>query len=243
MSRSASLPVQHGAQRAMALSWVALAAGLLPVIVVHLCYLVSLQAGHVPACIPYLSGCTSISAAGRHGAAYFIFKGGMIPAAVAMGTYWVLSRRWLLALGGADTRAARIMVALGVVSAAFLILYSVYLGSKGDFYSLMRRYGVNIHLSFGALAQILLTRELLRLPPAAARRLGAGLIRAKFVLVAALLLLGLASIPADHILPGGKLAVNVIEWWFAAGMATYYLLSAWGWRATGFSAQPAVRAA
>lgn len=216
------------------LAWIALAAGLLPLLVVHACYLLSAGAGLIPGCIPYLTGCTSISAAGRHGTGFFLFKAGMIPAAVLMGTYWWLARRWLLALGHPDDTPTRIIVALGVISAAFLVLYTVYLGSKGDFYNLMRRFGVNVHLSFGALAQMLLVRELARLRPDGPVRRA---LRAKLMLLAALLTLGLASIPVGHFVADKDRAENVIEWWFAALTSSYYLLSAAAWRATGFRAR------
>ncbi|MDH5277299.1 MAG: hypothetical protein OEW88_12825 [Gammaproteobacteria bacterium] len=218
------------------LSWVALATGLLPLVVVHTCYLISVQGGHIPGCVPYLSGCTSISAAGRYGTAYFVFKGGMIPAAVIMATYWVLCRQWLVSLGAGDSAAPRAMLALGLISAAFLVLYTVYLGSKGDFYNLMRRYGVNVHLSFGVLAQILFTRELTRLPASARRTVPRWIIRNKLVVVGSLLALGFLSIPVGNFMPDKDRAENVIEWLFAALMAGYYLLTACAWRATGFHA-------
>ncbi len=218
------------------LSWVALAAGLLPLVVVNTCYIISVQGGHIPGCVPYLSGCTSISAAGRHGAAYFLFKGGMIPAAVIIATYWVLCRRWLLSLGATDSVAVHAMVTLGVISAAFLVLYTVYLGSKGDFYNLMRRYGVNVHLSFGVLAQILLTRELMRLSAAARKPVPRWIIRSKLAAVGLLLALGLLSIPVGNFMPDKDHAENAIEWLFAALMAGYYLLTACAWRATNFRA-------
>ena len=221
----------HGDLR---LSWVALAAGLLPLLVVHACYLISVQDGHIPGCIPYFSGCTSISAAGRYGTAYFLFKGGMIPAAVIMAAYWALCRRWLLSLGARDSTTVRAMTALGVISAVFLVLYTVYLGSQGDFYNLMRRYGVNVHLSFGVLAQILLTRELTRLSTSSPAIVPRWIVSNKLLLVALLLALGLASIPIGNFRPDKHRAMNVIEWFFAALMACYYLLSACAWRATNF---------
>ena len=213
------------------LAWLALAAGLLPFIVVQLCYVLSAQAGYIPTCIPYLSGCTSISAAGRHGAAFFIFKAGMIPAAVLMAAYWVLCRKWLISRGSGDALAVRAMLILGVVSAAFLVLYVVYLGSPGDFYNLMRRYGVNVHLSFGVLAQIILTREVMRLAPGTVPR---RIVHGKLVLVSTLLALGLASIPVGNFMPDKDHAENVIEWIFAAVMAGYYALTACAWQATDF---------
>jgi hypothetical protein len=239
MTRPAA-PVPDGGE--LRLAGLALAAALLPVIVVHACYALSVAAGHVPGCVPYLDGCTSISAAGRHGTAYFLFKAGMIPAAVLLAAYWVLARRWLLGLGGADAAAARAMVALGVASAAFLVLYAVYLGSTGDFYGLMRRYGVTVHLSFAVMAQILLTREVLQLPVAARARLPAWLPRAMLAVVGLSLALGLANVPLGVVLPDKDRAENAIEWNFALLMTGYYLLCWRAWRATGFRARLTVGA-
>jgi hypothetical protein len=121
------------------------------------------------------------------------------------------------------------MLVLGVVSALFLILYAVFLGSKGEFYNLMRRYGVTVHLSFGVLAQILLTRELL---PLAGVRVPKGVVRAKLCLVSLLLALGLASIPLDYVVADKDRAENVVEWNFALLFALFYLLTAIAARAT-----------
>lgn len=225
---------RNDSRQSPALGWVALATGLLPLIVVHLCYAVSVQVHHVPCCVPYISGCTSISATGRHGAGYFLFKGGMIPAATLMGVYWLLCRRWLETLGHRADASVRWMLVLGLTSAAFLILYTVFLGSKGDFYNLMRRFGVTVHLSFGVLAQMLLTRALVRLPAHAPSRPSTGVVRAMQALMAALLALGLASIAAGQILADKDRAENAIEWTFAALMSAYYLLTARAWQQTGF---------
>ena len=62
----------------MPLGW---AAALLPLVTIHVCFLVSVFEGHIDLCFPYWEGCSSISRAGRHGTAYFLFKGGMMPAA------------------------------------------------------------------------------------------------------------------------------------------------------------------
>ncbi len=225
-----------GFDRPTSLAWVALAAGLLPFVVVHVCYVVSVQAGIIPGCIPYVSGCTSISAAGRHGAAYFLFKAGMIPAAVVIAAYWALCRRWLLALGHTDTGVVRAMAALGVIAAAFLILYAVFLGSKGDFYNLMRRYGVTVYFSFSALAQMLLLKELTRPALPARQLLPRRILQGKLLVVGALLAIGLLSIPINNFAPDRGRSQNVIEWVFALVMSSYYLLSGWAWRATGFRA-------
>jgi len=225
----------------MPLAWLALLVAVLPFAVVQLCYAVSVLAGLIPGCIPYLTGCTSISAAGRHGASYFIFKGGMIPSAVLLALYWILCRRWLLALGARDSAAVRSMVEIGIVSGAFLALYAVYLGSKGDFYNFMRRFGVTVHLSFALLAQILLIREITRLPERAHARVPRGVRRGKLAVVGALLGLGLLSIPVGNFMPDKDRAQNVIEWTFATLMLGYYAFTWRAWQATGFRAEFGVR--
>ena len=191
----------------------------------HACYAISAAAGIIPLCIPYLAGCTSISASGRHGVAYLLFKAGMIPAAMSMAFYWWLARDWLAQLACPAGAAMRAMVALGITSAVFLVLYTSFLGSKGDCYDLMRRYGVTVHLSFGVLAQILMTRALLHAPRAVLPR---WIPRAKLALVATLLALGLVSIPMDYLVADEDRVLNAIEWNFGGLMSLFYLLT---WRA------------
>ncbi|MGH8445849.1 MAG: hypothetical protein ACREVL_11310, partial [Solimonas sp.] len=60
----------------------------LPFVAVHIAYLLSLQAGSVPPCIPYLDGCTSISRAARHGAANIVFKSLMLASVPMLALYW-----------------------------------------------------------------------------------------------------------------------------------------------------------
>lgn len=238
MGRPVSSPGDGGGT---SLAGLALATGVLPILVVHACYALSVAGGHVAACVPYVEGCTSISATGREGLAWFLFKGGMIPAAVLLAAYWVLTRRWLHALGSTDDGPLRAMATIGVVAAAFLVLYAVFLGSSGEPYRLMRRYGATVYFAGSALAQLLLTRSLLRLPGAALATMPRALPRVKLGLAAALLALGLANIPIGWFMPDKDRVENAIEWTFAAVLASFYVASALAWRATGFRAQFAVR--
>jgi hypothetical protein len=237
MTGPATTPGDAGGTSLAALAF---ATGLLPIVVVHACYALSVAGGHVPACVPYLAGCTSISAAGREGVAYFLFKGGMIPAAVLLAAYWVLARRWLLALGSTDAAALGAMATIGVVAAAFLVLYAVFLGSAGEPYRLMRRYGATVHFAGSALAQLLLTRSLLRLSGTALAGMPRAVPRVKLAMAVALLALGLANIPIGWFMPEKDRVENAIEWTFAAVLAGYYLASGFAWRATGFRTRFAV---
>ena len=231
------------ATRRVSLGWIALLTGLVPVVVIHTCYLTSALAGHIPLCVPYLTGCTSISATGRHGISFFVFKAGMLPAAVLLAFYWLLNREWLLTLGDRDGATTRWMVRLGLTAAAFLVLYVVFLGSKGEFYALMRRYGVTVYFSFNYLAQLLLVARLREFAGQGVGALPGGVMNTKLWLLLSLLALGLVSIPVQHLVPEGFRSENVLEWNFALLTAGYYLLTWLAWRRTGFAARFGTRMA
>lgn len=129
-------------------------------------YLLAVSGGFVDTCIPHLTGCTSISRAGRNGLAFYVFKLLMMPAAVFIMVYWVLSFEWLKAIDPVHIRSARVTLVLGLLGAVFLILYVTFLGAEGalyDFYRLMRRYGTIVFFlgTFGA--QLLLAIRCLQI--------------------------------------------------------------------------------
>lgn len=205
-------------------------AGAAPMLVALICYWLSVRHGHVPSCIVFWDGCVSISAAGRHPPAVFLFKGGFLPAATLIALYWWLVGSWLQALGDTGL-ASNSMRTIGIIGALFLMLYTTYLGSSGDFYRLMRRYGVTVYFAFTVLAQILLARSMLRL---GARQLTA-LARAKLALCLTLLLLGLAVTFIKPWLADPKALQNAVEWAFALLMQVNFLLTYPAWRATQVS--------
>ena len=208
-----------------------LLAGLLPVATVIVCYALSASAGHIPACIPLLEGCTTISSAGRYGISYLLFKAGMLPTAGLLILFWPACRRWFLALGGTDSFGLRAMVWLGVISAIFLILYAVFLGSDGDIYRLLRRFGVTVHFSFAYLAQVLLLNRLWDARREQSFRLPHYISSCMLAVSVVMLLLGLISIPVGEIIadPDDRI-INVIEWNFALLLFGWYLLPWLAWR-------------
>ncbi len=218
------------------MAWLALWTGLLPFIVINAAYLGSALGGHIPACIPYLTGCTSISSAGRYGLSYFFFKAGIIPSAVLLAAFWLACRRWLITLGDRDGAMTRAMTMLGVCAAVFLILYAVFLGSKGDFYNLMRRFGVTLYFGCGGLAQILLLARLQQLRADAGIAVPPALLRTMLIILIGLLVIGLASIPISNFIVDKRQPRNIVEWNFALLMAAYYWAVWRAWRHTGFHA-------
>lgn len=216
------------------LEWLALWTGLLPFIVINTSYAVSASAGHIPACFPYVFGCTTISSAGRYGFSYFFFKAGMIPSAVLLAGFWLLCRRWLIELGDDREAWGKWIAALGVLAALFLILYTVFLGHKGDIYNLMRRFGVNLYFGFSGLAQIMLLARLDRLRRQGRSRIPDQLLRLMLLLLIGLLIIGLTSIPISNFIVDKKQPRNIVEWNFALLMISYYIVVWHAWRISEF---------
>lgn len=159
-ARPKNVVMNHSANTVSPLP-VAWLAALLPLVTIHVCFLVSASEGYIDWCLPYWEGCSSISRAGRHGTAYFLFKGGMIPALVMQGLFWVLNRHWLRACGGADQRSLMVM---GIVAAFCLLLYTLTLGHRGDTFQLLRRMGVMGYFGLTFIAQLRLSAALAALP-------------------------------------------------------------------------------
>jgi hypothetical protein len=208
-----------------AVAWLALLTGLLPFCIVNLAYLGSAFAGHLPWCFPYLEGCTSISSTGRYGFGYFFFKAGMIPAALIMGAFWIACRRWLLTIGDVDGRMVRAMACLGCISAAFLILYTVFLGSKGGSYHFMRRTGVIVYFSFSYLAQLMLLGRLRRLQAIKRIAVPDYILTGKLTVLIGLLVIGLGSIPISNFVVDKHRPENAVEWTYALLMVSYYFFT------------------
>lgn len=140
----------------------AMATGLVPIIAIHSTYLVAATEGHVPWCFPYVDSCTSISATGRHGTAWWLFKATMLPYAVLLLLFWRGMGDRLSAIG--DSRAAAAWIrGMGTIAAIFLVVYTVALGAVGDFYQLQRRIGIILYFSMTAFSQLLFTWRLGRL--------------------------------------------------------------------------------
>lgn len=145
--------------REIRLAWLGFITTLLPVLTFHTTYLLSAWSGTVDWCIPYWDACTSISATGRNGLAYFIFKGAMIPAITLQVLFWVINHRWLQALG---YPRGRCVGWLGALAAAFLLPYVLSLGHAGDAFALVRRVGTAGYVGVTGIVQILLGSVLWR---------------------------------------------------------------------------------
>ncbi|MCC5867913.1 MAG: hypothetical protein JJU27_05325 [Gammaproteobacteria bacterium] len=207
---------------------------LLPAIGANLSMWLSQSLGLIPQCNVYLEGCASISAAGRYEPVIFFFRATMIATAVLMMLFWRLSCCWLAELGERSRTRLVVIEVIGYVAGIFLILYSTFLGTEGDAYRLMRRYGVTVFFAFSYLAQLLITGVLWHRLRAGLAPPSAWVLRLMVALCALMLLGGLASIPAAEWALDRSAANNIIEWNLSGLLMAWFLLVWLAWRQTAF---------
>lgn len=212
-----------------------LLAGLLPLLATVLAWRLSLAAGTVPDCNPFVDGCASISRAGRHGLANIVFRGMLLPAAVLQGITWMACGAWLAGLGAPLDRPLRALPVLGVAAAAFLVLYGTFLGTEGEGYRWMRRYGITFYFGFTCIGMLIVGERMARAP--ARQRIGPRVAAALVTVCALLPLLGLVHVLLPLAWPAPALKdvlENVTEWWAGAIFTAFFVGLALAWRRTGF---------
>jgi len=217
----------------LALWPLALAAGLLPAVAALLAFAIALHEGLAPACNPFTEGCVSISRAARHGLPNHVFRALVLPAAVLQALAWLLQARALaLAAPAATHRSAAALAGLGVAAGIALVLYGSFLGTEGEVYRWLRRYGTTVYFGGTCLAMLVLGRALQRLHALGALHLPRGPERMLLALFGAIVLRGLgnslAGLWADEALRDR--IENATEWWGSLGLTLAFLVLARLWR-------------
>ena len=191
----------------------------------HLALWLSIRDGHVPACIPYFEGCTSISRAARHGLGNHLFRLLVLPTALLVGVFWWLSARWCQGAG-------RLLTVLGAIAAVSLAVYATFLGTDGDVYRYLRRNGVVLFFGASFLAQLVFLRDVrLRSEyPSNARCL-------RWTCVW-MLALGVAHLVALAVAGGSDFQdrfENAMEWLLGLGLVAWYVFVAMLWRRSRYA--------
>ncbi len=223
----------------MLLRFLPLITGFAPMFAIHASYLIAIRYGVLPACIPYIEGCTSISATGRYPPSSFLFKSVMMPEAILMAAYWLFSVAWLRALSRAAGRGDKVgtsIAVFGIAGAVFLIVYVTFLGTQGPVYDFMRRFGVYLYFLFTVVAQLILVAKVMSV--SSSLRIPAVIAITKIQLAVTLIpfALGLLNLVLKAVLEDAVATERIIEWIFALLMHSYFLLSYFSWRATGYDA-------
>lgn len=204
---------------------------LLPLVTIHVSYLIAASMDHVPWCVPYWDSCTSISATGRQLPEKIWFKLGMIPAALLSMCLWFLAYNWRNNLG--PTRFVKTLHAMpvtGILAGLFLLLYTLALGVEGDTYRMLRRTGITLAFAFTFMAQLLLMRLI---GEHAGHQEDYRLLRYcrwMLALIVVLLITGLASVVLDAMLGEGYESMeDAFEWNLALLLNAVFIVLALAW--------------
>ncbi len=218
----------------------ALAAGLAPAIGVAVALVLSMQLGLVPSCNPFVEGCVSISRAARHDLPNHIFRALALPAAALQGLMWLAAAVWLRRTDDLSARGARWFAAAGFVAAVFLVLYGTFLGTEGEIYRWLRRFGIVFYFGLTCICLIVTVGHIER--AARRRQPGLSLVFGRLMLALAMLLLTLGMLSAFAPLMFPDIDErdrfgNVLEWHGGALITLFFIGLAHAWRRTQFVAR------
>ena len=192
-------------------------AALVPLVTINVCYVIGVSLDHLPACIPYLSGCTSVSSTGRIAPESLVSKAGLLSSAVVLVILWLRCATFLQ-LGGQASARLTLLRVLGVLAALFLVLYSVTLGLREEEYRILRRIGIDGFALSSLLAQILFIVLYRPMRIDATQKLTRWLI----ALCIALPLLGIAAEVAKWAGVPRRAANNTVAWNAFVVISAYY---------------------
>lgn len=213
-----------------------LIAGLLPAVAAGVAFWISVAQESIAACNPFLDGCVSISRAARHGLSTHVFRALVLPAAVLQGLTWILCVAWLSNIGAAG-RSLRWMPWLGVTAAIFLVLYGTFLGTEGEAYRWMRRYGVVVYFGCTFLCMLITGGHLRALVLGRRLRIPGRLDLLLLGLLVLTLLMGLVNVFVPPFFGDDALKnrlENLMEWYASSAYTLFFIVLAILWRCTTF---------
>lgn len=156
----------------------------------------------------------------------------MMPTAALLIIFWYLQAVWLEKI---TQQSQRTIFILGATGAIFLVLYIDFLGTSGDIYQLLRRYGTTLYFGLTILAQMLSIRSV-KLKGKILDSKVRFYLTLQFLLMVLYWCLGIANIVIKASgVSWADAAENVIEWHFALYMSLYFGLTAMMWQRTGFN--------
>ena len=181
--------------------------------------------------IPYLDGSLSISRASRTFPQYLIFKPSMILTSVLLYFYWKSNNQLINKFY--ETNINYNFKTLGILSAVFLAIHSVFLGIKFDIqiYKLFRRLVLVLFIIFEIIAQGYLVFHFYKLKTKIDKFINRKILFFKLILVSILAAVAILSLPI-LVTKGNTHFKHALEWNYFVGVVLFYLLSRMFWRRT-----------
>ena len=179
--------------------------------------------------IPYLDGSLSISRASRTFPQYLIFKPSMIFTSVLLYFYWKSNNQLINKFY--ETNINYNFKTLGILSAVFLAIHSVFLGIKFDIqiYKLFRRLVLVLFIIFEIIAQGYLVFHFYKLKTKIDKFINRKILFFKLILVSILAAVAILSLPI-LVTKGNTHFKHALEWNYFVGVVLFYLLSRMFWR-------------
>ena len=119
----------------------------------------------------------------------------------------------------------------------FFVLYGAFLGSEGEIYQWLRRYGINFYFGFTYLCMLLTSARLFRLSRAGSIRVPWYTDRALGVLCLLVLVFGLINLFTKSLLGDEDLVSQVqnsLEWFASSIFTLFFAILAFLWSKTRF---------
>ncbi len=216
---------------------------IVPFVAVNLCLFISVnysilegtfltvdQIGRSGSTFPYFDGGVSISRTARTYPAYLVFKPGMILTSIFLIIYWIKTNKIINFYEKLENRN-NLFKTLGIVSAIFLIIHSIFLGIKFeyDLYKFFRRFVLLCFIIFEIIAQSLLVYKFFKLKSLMLRDINNYVLILKIILVSILVLVALMSLPIV-ITSGNTHFKHALEWNYFFGVILFYLLTFLFWK-------------
>jgi hypothetical protein len=216
---------------------------LVPLIAVNTCLLISVnydflentffivdQIGRSGFTIPYIDGSVSISRASRTFPQYLIFKPAMVVTSTLLCFYWYKNNLLVNYFKNINSKNNNFMV-FGVLSAAFLLVHSIFLGIKTDIETLkfLKRVVLVGFILFEIIAQSLLIFNFYKLKNELNNFLNPVILKLKITLVSILIFVAIICIPI-LIASGNTHLKHGLEWNYFLGIIIFYLLTKLLWK-------------
>ena len=216
----------------------------IPLIAINLCLFISQnyeflegtiftvdQIGRSAFSIPYFDGSLSISRASRTFPQYLIFKPIMIITAILLYYYWNNNNR--LVNKYKITAINYKFKTVGILSAVFLAIHSIFLGIKFDIqiYKLMRRVVLLLFIIFEIIAQGMLVYHFFKIKDKISGLINKKVLILKAILVSILAIVAILSLPI-LLDKGNTHFKHALEWNYFVGVVLFYLFTRLLWKRT-----------
>ncbi len=215
----------------------------IPFIAVNLCLFIAVnyqifdntflsvdQIGRSGPTFPYIDGGVSISRTARTYPTYLIFKPAMIFTSVLLIIYWIKTNKIINLYQGNET-INNLFKTIGIISAIFLIIHSIFLGIKYDYdlYKFFRRFVLLAFIIFEIFAQALLVYKFFKLKLLIKEHINNYVLILKIILVTILIVVAIFSLPIV-ITSGNTQFKHALEWNYFFGVILFYLLTFLFWK-------------